>query len=145
MPMANMNETDPDVLVVHRSEEEERAVRLADLEARLFGDVQPLPDTPLPRRPLGRVVADAARRVWYGPPPENLTEEEMRWIMRPRDDEDDGPPERVPPDDPDRLAWEAELRALGIRPAKKWSFPNREPIPRPTVWARIQERFRRGL
>jgi hypothetical protein len=145
MPVANLNETDPDVLVAHVSEVEERAVRLSQLQAHLFGDLAPLPDTPLPRRPFRRVVSDAIHRVWHGPPQEDLTEEEVRWLMRPRDDEDDGLPERVPPDDPDRLAWEAELRALGITPAKKWSFPNRPPRPRPTVWERLQERFRRGL
>jgi hypothetical protein len=139
-----MNERDPDVLVAHRSEAEERADRMSELHARLFGDLEPLPNTPLPRRSLRRVLADAIHRVWYGPPPENLTDEEMRWIMRPRDDEDDGLPERVPPDDPDRLAWEAELRAIGVTPAKKWNFPLREPLPRPTVWERVQERFRRG-
>jgi hypothetical protein len=40
-------------------------------------------------------------------------------------------PERVPPDDPERLAWEAELRAHGIIPAKVWNFPDRTPIRRP--------------
>jgi hypothetical protein len=40
-------------------------------------------------------------------------------------------PERVPPNDPERLAFEAELRARGIRPAKVWNFPNRKPIRRP--------------
>jgi hypothetical protein len=137
------NETQADLLVVERSEEEERAARLSELHARLFGDLE-LPNT-MPRRTMGRVLADAARRVWYGPPPENLTDEEVRWVMRPRDDEDDGLPERVPPDDPDRLAWEAELRAAGITPAKKWNFPERAPLPRFTFRERIRERFRRGL
>jgi hypothetical protein len=145
MPMANISETDPAVLLDHRSEEEERAIRLSQLEARLFGHIEPLPETPLPRRRIRRLAADALRRVWYGPPPEDLTEEEIRWIMRPRDNEDDGLPERVPPDDPDRLAWEAELRALGITPAKRWSFRPRRPIPKPTMWERLRERFRRGL
>jgi hypothetical protein len=40
-------------------------------------------------------------------------------------------PERVPPDDPERLAFEAELRAMGIRPARVWNFPIRKPIRRP--------------
>jgi hypothetical protein len=39
-------------------------------------------------------------------------------------------PERVPPDDPERLAFEAELRAIGVRPAKVWNFPIRKPIRR---------------
>jgi hypothetical protein len=145
MPMRNLSETGPDVLVAHRSEEEGRAARMSELHARLFGDLEPLPDTPLPRRSFGRVLSDALHRVWYGPPPEDLSAEEVRWIMRSRDEEDDGLPERVAPDDPDRLAWEAELRAIGIRPAKKWSFPARAPRPRLTLWERLQERVRRGL
>lgn len=40
-------------------------------------------------------------------------------------------PERVSPHDPGRLAWEAELRAIGVRPAKVWNFPIRKPIRRP--------------
>jgi hypothetical protein len=40
-------------------------------------------------------------------------------------------PERVPPDDPERLAFEAELRAIGVTPAKVWNFPHRKPVPRP--------------
>jgi hypothetical protein len=40
-------------------------------------------------------------------------------------------PERVSPDDPERLAWEAELRAIGVRPARVWNFPRRKPIRRP--------------
>jgi hypothetical protein len=53
-------------------------------------------------------------------------------------------PERVPPDDPGRLAWEAELRAIGVRPAKKWSSPNREPRRRPSLWQRIRYRISLG-
>ena len=132
------------MLVIHRSEDEERDSRLSEPHDRLFGHLEPLPNT-LPRRTVRRRVVDGIRRIWEGPPPENLTEEEIRWIMRPRDDEDDGLPERVAPDDPDRLAWEAELRAMGITPAKKWNFPDRVPIRRPTLWERIEERFRRGL
>ena len=40
-------------------------------------------------------------------------------------------PETVPPDDPERLAFEAELRAAGITPAAVWNFPKRKPIRRP--------------
>lgn len=40
-------------------------------------------------------------------------------------------PERVPPDDPERLAWEAELRAIGVTPAKVWNFPHRKPLRKP--------------
>lgn len=40
-------------------------------------------------------------------------------------------PERVLPYDPARLAWEAELRAIGVTPAKVWNFPARQPIRRP--------------
>jgi hypothetical protein len=40
-------------------------------------------------------------------------------------------PERVPPDDPERLAWEAELQAIGVQPAKIWNFPVRKPLRKP--------------
>jgi hypothetical protein len=40
-------------------------------------------------------------------------------------------PERVPPDDAERLAYEAELRAIGVTPARVWNFPVRKPIRRP--------------
>ena len=40
-------------------------------------------------------------------------------------------PERVPPDNPERLAWEAELRAIGVTPAKVWNFPDRKPLRKP--------------
>jgi hypothetical protein len=47
-------------------------------------------------------------------------------------------PERVPPDDPERLAWEAELRAIGVTPAKIWNFPIRKPIRRPDWRDRVR-------
>lgn len=49
-------------------------------------------------------------------------------------------PERVPPDDPERLAWEAELRAKGYTPAKIWNFPIRKPMRKPDWrdWIRNQ-------
>lgn len=40
-------------------------------------------------------------------------------------------PERLAPDHPERLAFEAELRAMGLTPAKVWNFPRRKPIRRP--------------
>lgn len=40
-------------------------------------------------------------------------------------------PERLPPDHPERLAFEAELRALGLTPAKVWNFPRRSRVRRP--------------
>jgi hypothetical protein len=40
-------------------------------------------------------------------------------------------PELVPPDDPERLAYEAGLRAIGVTPARVWNFPVRKPIRRP--------------
>lgn len=86
---------------------------------------------------------DGFRRAWYGPDPGPLTDEELRMIRRPRVEEDDLP-ERVSPDDPARLAWEAELRAIGVRPAKKWSFPQREPRRRPGVLERIRYRISLG-
>jgi hypothetical protein len=88
-------------------------------------------------------LMDAARRVWYGPPLEPLTDEEMRMIMRPRE-ETYSQPERVPPDDPERLAWEAELRAKGYSPAKVWNWPERERIAKATLWERIKYRVSRG-
>lgn len=87
---------------------------------------------------------DGVRRVWYGPAPEPLTDEEMRLIMRQVKEEVENLPERVPPDDPGRLAWEAELRAIGVRPAKKWSYPNRAPRRRPGFWQRIRYRISLG-
>lgn len=97
----------------------------------------------LARRTLRERLVDGFRRVWYGPDPEPLTNEEMRMIMCPREDEDDLP-ERVPPDDPGRLAWEAELRAMGVTPARKWSFAERTPRRRPSVWERIRYRISLG-
>jgi hypothetical protein len=68
----------------------------------------------------------------------------MRLIMRRAEEEVENLPERVPPDNPGRLAWEAELRAIGVRPAKKWSSPNREPRRRPGLWQRIRYRISLG-
>lgn len=103
----------------------------------------PLDSAPSIKRRWRDRVMDAARRVWDGPPPEPLSDEEMQMIMRPVDDDGDLP-ERVPPDDPERLAWEAELRAKGIRPAQVWNWPERKRIPKPTVWERLKYRISRG-
>ncbi|NNC27864.1 hypothetical protein [Longimicrobium terrae] len=40
-------------------------------------------------------------------------------------------PEWVAPDDPWRLALEARMRAVGIRPATVWNWPVRKPIRKP--------------
>lgn len=40
-------------------------------------------------------------------------------------------PERVAPDDPWRLALEARMRAVGIRPAQVWNWPVRTPVRKP--------------
>ena len=96
----------------------------------------------LARRTFREKLVDGLRRAWYGPPPAPLTEEDWRMITRPVDDDD--LPELVPPDDPHRLAYEAELRALGIRPAKKWNFPKRVPIRKPGLWERIRYRVSLG-
>lgn len=48
-------------------------------------------------------------------------------------------PERVPPDDPGRLAWEAQLRALGYTPAQVWNFPIRKPIRKPDWRHRVRD------
>lgn len=88
-------------------------------------------------------LVDGLRGAWHGPDPGPLTDEELRAVMQPRPEED-ALPERVPPDDPARLAWEAELRSIGVRPAAIWNFPDREPLPRPSVWERVKLRFSRA-
>lgn len=50
-------------------------------------------------------------------------------------------PERLPPDHPERLAFEAELRAMGITPAKVWNFPTRRRIRRPDWRERLRDRL----
>lgn len=114
---------------------------LAAREAEWLAYVDSLPPY---RRTFRETVVAGLRRIWEGPPEPPLTAAEMEMIMRPREDEDDDPPELVPPDDPERLAWEGELRAIGVRPARKWSFPVREPIRRPSLWQRIKHRVSRG-
>lgn len=69
------------------------------------------------------------------------TDEELAREMEQERVVEDVPPERVPPDDPDRLAWEAELRALGITPAKLWNFPVRKPLRRPDWRDWLRERL----
>jgi hypothetical protein len=95
------------------------------------------------RRTFREMVADSLHRIRYGSPEEPLTEEEMRMITRPPEKEDDLP-ELVPPDDPERLAWEAHLRSIGVQPATKWNFPIREPIRRPSLWEKLKYRVSRG-
>ena len=96
----------------------------------------------LSRRTLAEKLRDALRRAWYGPDPGPLTNAEMAMIMR-RVEEDDRP-ELVPPDDPDRLAWEAELRAMGVTPARKWCASAGTPVRRPGLWAKIKYRISLG-
>lgn len=94
------------------------------------------------RRTFREWVVAGLRRAWDGPPEPPLTDEEMERIMQPR--EDDWLPEIVPPDDPERLAWEAHLRSIGVRPAKKWSTRIRKPVRRPTFWSKLRYRISRG-
>lgn len=96
----------------------------------------------LSRRPLAQKIRDAFRRVWYGPDPGPLTDAEMAMIMC-RLGEDDRP-ELVPPDDPDRLAWEVELRVIGVTPAKRWSAPAGKPVRKSGFWGRIKYRISLG-
>lgn len=94
----------------------------------------------LSRRTLREKLVHGLRRAWYGPDPEPLTDGEMRMLPRSRGDEDNLP-ERVLPDDPERLAWEAELRSKGYTPAKVWNWPERNRIPRATLWERLRYRL----
>ena len=129
-----MNDADSDLLLAASSEVAERdSVVSAGLISR-DGSAH------LRRRTLREILADGFRRAWYGPGPEPLANGDMRMILLPREDEDDLP-ERVPPDDPERLAWEAELRAKGYTPAKVWNWPERKRIPRATLWERLRYRL----
>jgi hypothetical protein len=141
--MRSIDETHLDVLLVPDRDDMERDVNVPSYYVGTREDRELLRRQSLALRTLREKLVDGLRRVWYGPDPGPLTDEEMRMIMRPREDEDDLP-ERVPPDDPGRLAWEAELRAMGVRPAKKWNFPRRAPIKRPSVWEKIKYRISLG-
>jgi hypothetical protein len=96
----------------------------------------------LGRRTLAEKLRDAFRRAWYGPDPGPLTDAEMAMIMRAV--EADDAPELVPPDDPARLAWEAELRAMGVTPARRWGPPTGKPARKSGLWARIKYRISLG-
>lgn len=140
--MATINDSAPDLLLAADIEVAERE-RILSAGPMSREERDASMRELLGRRTLREKLVDGLRRAWYGPDPEPLTAEDMRMIMQVRGD-DDELPERVPPDDPERLAFEAELRALGIRPAKKWNWPVREPIRRPTLWERIKYRVSRG-
>ncbi len=141
--MRSIDETHPAVLLVPDRDEMEPDVNVPSYDVGTPEDRELFRRQFLARRTLREKLVDGVRRVWYGPDPGPLTDEEMRTIMRPLEDADDLP-ERVPPDDPGRLAWEAELRAMGVTPAKKWSFPDREPVRRSGVWTRIKYRISLG-
>lgn len=48
----------------------------------------------------------------------------------------------MPPDHPVRRAWEAQLRAAGVRPATSWDWPaHHRPTPRPGWWAKLRYRL----
>jgi hypothetical protein len=44
----------------------------------------------------------------------------------------------VPPGHPDRPAFEAKMRALGIKPATDWNWPDPAPVRRPGWWSRLR-------
>ena len=113
---------------------------LAAREAEWLAYLDRLPPR---RRTASERVVDSLRRVWNGPPAEPLSNEELRMIMQAPEGEEDLP-ELVPPDDPGRLAWEAHLRSVGVRPATMWNFPIREPLRRPSLWENIKHRVSRG-
>ncbi|HEX8391820.1 MAG TPA: hypothetical protein VF665_05610 [Longimicrobium sp.] len=56
------------------------------------------------------------------------TEEEVEARMLAEREAERNLPETVPPDDPWRMEMEARMRAVGIRPAVIWNWPEREPI-----------------
>lgn len=142
--MRSVDETHPDVLLASTPGEVEQDAGVPSCYVGTQEDRELLRRQFLARRTLWEKVVDGFRRVWDGPDPGPLTDDEMRMIMRRAEDEFDKLPERVPPDDPGRLAWEAELRAMGVRPAKKWNFPDRKPRRRPGLWDRIKYRISLG-
>jgi hypothetical protein len=142
--MRSIDHLEPDVLLAPGSEEIEREVNVPAYYIGSDEYRESLRRQVRNRRTLWEKLVDGFRRAWDGPDPGPLTDEEMRLIMRRAEEEFESLPERVPPDDPDRLAWEAELRAIGVRPAKKWSSPNREPRRRPGLWQRIRYRISLG-
>lgn len=142
--MRSIDHLEPDVRLALGSEEIEREVNVATYYIGSDEYSESLRRQVRARRTLWEKLMDGVRRAWDGPDPGPLTDEEMRLIMRRAEEEVENLPERVPPDDPGRLAWEAELRAIGVRPARKWSFANREPRRRPGLWQRIRYRVSLG-
>lgn len=141
--MSRIEDNEPAVLPREASRDLPKSVEmppaLAAREAEWLAFLDQLPPR---RRRFREIVGDGLRRVWDGPPEEPLTDEEVRSIMQPEEEE---LPELVPPDDPERLAWEAHLRSLGIRPATRWGPRSRKPpLRRPTLWQKIKYRVSRG-
>src|SRR4028119_320963 len=134
--MRSIDHLEPDLLLASGSEEIEQEVNVATFYIGTEEYRASLARRARARRTLWERLVDGFRRAWNGPDPGPLTDEEMRLIMRGVEEEVDHLPERGPPDDPGRLALEAELRAMGVRPAKKWSFPHRQPRRRPGLWQR---------
>lgn len=92
------------------------ATQIEEMTVPLW-EQEPLPDIRTDRR--HRVLSRLLRLP---------TDEEARREIAAEREAEANLPETVPPDDPDRLAWEAELRAKGYTPAKVWNFPIRKPI-----------------
>lgn len=142
--MRSVDHLEPDVILAPGSEEIEREVNVATYYIGSDEYRESLRHQVRARRTLWEKLIDGLRRAWHGPAPEPLTDDEIRMITRQVEEEVENLPERVPPDDPGRLAWEAELRAIGVRPAKKWSYPTRAPRRRPGLWQRIRYRISLG-
>ena len=47
----------------------------------------------------------------------------------------------MPPDHPVRMAWEAQLRAAGVRPARSWDWTPPPRVRKPGLLAKIRYRL----